>query len=51
VKEEVLARQNIDVKYVIVTSDESDEQWWDDVAAQGWSQVDHSMTEELYGKW
>jgi hypothetical protein len=51
VKDELRERRGLDVKHVIMTSDERDPAWWADVAAQGWLAVDHSRTEELYGRW
>jgi hypothetical protein len=51
VKDELRERRGLDVKHVIMTSDERDPAWWADVAAQGWLAVNHSRTEELYGKW
>ena len=38
---------------VIMTSDETDEAWWDEVAAIGWVRMDHDAlgTVERYGKW
>ena len=51
VKDELLERKGLDVKYVIMTSDETDPEWWAEVKAQGWLTVDHSYTVKLYGKW
>jgi hypothetical protein len=51
VKDELLSRKGLNVEHVIMTSDETDPQWWADVAAQGWLQVDHSMTVQMYGRW
>jgi len=39
------------VNHVIMTSDEKNATWWEDVVAQGWFQVDHSKTVEIYGAW
>jgi hypothetical protein len=38
---------------VLVTSDETDAAWWEEVAALGWRRVDHAAeeTEARYGKW
>jgi hypothetical protein len=38
---------------VIVTSDETSETWWADVAAKGWHRVDHGAlrTAERFGRW
>lgn len=43
----------VPVHNVLVTSDETDAAWWEEVAALGWRRVDHATerTEELYGKW
>jgi len=47
------AKHNIDVTKVLMTSDERDKSWWDEVRAKGWSWVDHDVeqTEKNYGKW
>lgn len=41
------------VSHVIVTSDETNETWWAEVAALGWRRIDHALehTETRYGKW
>ena len=39
------------VMEVIVTSDETDPSWWDDVRALGYRLLDHSKTVERYGEW
>ena len=39
------------VEHVIMTSDEEDQSWWEQVAEQGWHIVDHSGTVERYGAW
>ena len=38
---------------VIMTSDESDDTWWDEVAALGWVRMNHDeqRTVERYGRW
>ncbi|KAF9654199.1 hypothetical protein BDM02DRAFT_3182029 [Thelephora ganbajun] len=41
----------MNVKHVIMTSDERDEAWWDLVRAQGWCRIDHSSTAAQYGRW
>lgn len=41
----------MNVKHVIMTSDERDEAWWDLVKAQGWYRLDHSGTTAQYGRW
>lgn len=51
VKAEVWQRKGIAVNHVIVTSDETDTAWWDQVAAVGWLTVDHSQTQETHGIW
>jgi len=51
VKQELLERKGLVVNHVILTSDEKNATWWDDVAAQGWYRVDHSKTVEIYGAW
>lgn len=42
---------NLNVRHVVMTSDERDEEWWDLVKAQGWYRLDHSNTSAEYGKW
>lgn len=37
---EILARKGVDVKHVVMTSDEKDVGWWDEVRAQGWYRID-----------
>lgn len=41
------------VKEVILTSDESDPQWWEQIAAMGWKTVDHQreQTVKKFGHW
>jgi len=51
VQEELLARKGLDVKHVIMTSDEKNSTWWDDVIARGWLAVDHTTTMTTYGVW
>lgn len=51
IQEELLSKQGLDVKNVIVTSDEVDPAWWADVAKLGWKYPDHSKTTEEYGRW
>jgi len=43
--------RGITVEHVIMTSDEKDESWWEQVAKQGWYIIDHSGTVERYGAW
>ncbi|KAF9818515.1 hypothetical protein IEO21_02753 [Rhodonia placenta] len=53
VQQELRERHGIEAHHVIMTSDESDEGWWDGVRALGWLRVDHerAQTIELYGRW
>ncbi|KAI0690908.1 hypothetical protein BC835DRAFT_157933 [Cytidiella melzeri] len=55
VRTELFLQKGIDVPMsrVIMTSDETDETWWDAVAALGWARVDHEKmhTENKFGKW
>jgi len=51
VKKELLERKGLVVDHVIMTSDERDPKWWEEVTGQGWFGLDHSQTEELYGPW
>lgn len=43
----------IDPSHVIVTSDERDPAWWEQVKAMGWTWIDHEeeKTVETFGKW
>jgi hypothetical protein len=41
----------LNVNHVIMTSDEREPTWWDEVIKLGWYTVDHSQTVELYGDW
>ncbi|KIK35892.1 hypothetical protein CY34DRAFT_811817 [Suillus luteus UH-Slu-Lm8-n1] len=53
VQDELRTRKGIDAAHVIMTSDESDPEWWADVRVLGWTWVDYAaeQTEEIYGKW
>ncbi|KAJ7615971.1 hypothetical protein FB45DRAFT_935029 [Roridomyces roridus] len=51
VKAEIWERRRIRVKEVIMTSDEGNTQWWDEVGKLGWRRVDHSTTVERFGHW
>ncbi|KAF8078913.1 hypothetical protein FPV67DRAFT_1663582 [Lyophyllum atratum] len=51
VKAELLRRKGISVDHVIMTSDERNITWWEDVKARGWYGVDHSQTADLLGAW
>ncbi|CAK5280618.1 unnamed protein product [Mycena citricolor] len=51
VRDELSQVHGIEAKSVIVTSDETNENWWHLVEALGWRRVDHSSTIERYGEW
>ncbi|TCD65886.1 hypothetical protein EIP91_002046 [Steccherinum ochraceum] len=53
VQYELRERKGIKVEHVIVTSDEQDEKWWDQVKEMGWLRIDHDKegTAERYGEW
>ncbi|KAI0715410.1 hypothetical protein C8Q76DRAFT_730622 [Earliella scabrosa] len=55
VQDELRERKGVDIpmSHVIITSDESDPAWWDEVKAMGWKTIDHVGlgTEEAFGKW
>ncbi|KAI0778374.1 hypothetical protein BD413DRAFT_508781 [Trametes elegans] len=55
VQEELRERKGIDIPMsrVIITSDESDPAWWEEVAALGWRTIDHTAagTAEVFGRW
>ncbi|KAI0801075.1 hypothetical protein C8Q74DRAFT_465353 [Fomes fomentarius] len=55
VQDELRERKGVDIPMsrVIITSDETDPAWWDEVKAMGWRTVDHetARTEEVFGKW
>ncbi|PPQ99550.1 hypothetical protein CVT24_005338 [Panaeolus cyanescens] len=51
VKHDILERKGITINHVIMTSDERNTTWWDEVTARGWYGIDHSKTKELYGDW
>lgn len=54
-QDEIYQRKGIliPMSRVIMTSDEADPAWWDEVAAMGWARMDHEaeQTVEKYGKW
>lgn len=54
-QDEILDRKGIYIPMtrVIMTSDETDQAWWDEVAALGWAAMDHNEqhTVERYGRW
>ncbi|KAK2460112.1 hypothetical protein APHAL10511_007878 [Amanita phalloides] len=51
VRQELRDRRGLEVQHVIMTSDEQNSTWWDDVRKQGWFTLDHSRTVELHGIW
>ena len=55
VQQEILEKHGVYIPMdrVVMTSDETDEAWWDGVKALGWVRMDHAAerTEEKYGKW
>ncbi|KAI0074822.1 hypothetical protein K474DRAFT_1600968 [Panus rudis PR-1116 ss-1] len=55
IKEELSTRKGIDTTYmkVIMTSDESDPKWWQDVEKMGWIRINHGTekTAVTYGDW
>ncbi|KAF7311040.1 hypothetical protein HMN09_00647500 [Mycena chlorophos] len=51
VQDELLERSGLKVPHVIVTSDERNSSWWDDITRQGWFFPDHAETKSLYGDW
>ncbi|KAL0956952.1 hypothetical protein HGRIS_003053 [Hohenbuehelia grisea] len=46
-----LHRKGIAVEHVIMTSDEKDPAWWQEVAEQGWYRVNHQKITEAHGQW
>ncbi|KAJ3787141.1 hypothetical protein GGU10DRAFT_349647 [Lentinula aff. detonsa] len=50
-QDQILEEKGIVVNHVVMTSDEKEETWWQEVADQNWSTPDHSRTKELYGDW
>jgi hypothetical protein len=46
-----LTTKGLDVKNVVLTSDEVDPAWWADVAKMGWKYPDHSKTQEEFNGW
>ncbi|KAJ7854740.1 hypothetical protein B0H14DRAFT_3865460 [Mycena olivaceomarginata] len=44
VREELQRTRGIEVQRVVLTSDETNATWWEEVAAYGWHRVDHSTT-------
>lgn len=53
VRSELRESQGVEVERVLVTSDERDTAWWDEVRELGWVGIDHDKeeTEAKYGKW
>ncbi|RDB28949.1 hypothetical protein Hypma_015821 [Hypsizygus marmoreus] len=51
VKVELRQRKGITVNHIIMTSDERNTTWWEDVKTLGWYPIDHSQTGELLGPW
>ncbi|KAM6492243.1 hypothetical protein JOM56_011967 [Amanita muscaria] len=51
VQQELWRRKGMRVKHVVMTSDEVNSTWWEDVKKKGWFVIDHSRTAELYGPW
>jgi len=51
VRQELRDRKGIEVQHVVMTSDERNATWWEDIRKQGWLTIDHSQTVELYGHW
>ncbi|ESK90926.1 hypothetical protein Moror_16427 [Moniliophthora roreri MCA 2997] len=51
VKDEIRSKLGIVVNHVVMTSDERNQTWWQEVAEQGWFWPDHSQTKEKYGDW
>ncbi|KAF7337679.1 hypothetical protein MSAN_02241400 [Mycena sanguinolenta] len=53
VKAEIWEQKQLAVNHVIITSDEKDPAWWQDVSGLGWWTPDHAelKTEERFGVW
>ncbi|KAI0734697.1 hypothetical protein C8Q72DRAFT_873170 [Fomitopsis betulina] len=55
VQDELRLRKNIEIPdtHVIITSDETDQAWWDGVTSLGWVKIDHDAWEtgQTYGNW
>ncbi len=55
VQDELRERKGLDIPLtrVIITSDEKDPAWWDQIKALGWKTVDHDAfrTAEVFGRW
>ncbi len=52
-RSELRESQGVEVEHVLVTSDEQDKEWWEEVRLLGWFAIDHDKeeTEKKYGKW
>jgi hypothetical protein len=50
---ELLAQKGVQIERVIMTSDETSEQWWEKIEGLGWNRINHARmgTVEKYGKW
>lgn len=51
VQEKIRIEKGITVDHIVMTSDETDQEWWKEVAEQGWSTPDHTHTKEILGPW
>ncbi|KAJ7804796.1 hypothetical protein B0H14DRAFT_2882972, partial [Mycena olivaceomarginata] len=51
VREELQRARGIEVQRMVLTSDETNATWWEEVAAYGWHRVDHSTTVETHSRW
>ncbi|KAL6310144.1 hypothetical protein BKA93DRAFT_721989 [Sparassis latifolia] len=55
VQDELRRRKGIEIPAtrVVMTSDEKDQLWWDEVLALGWQRIDHDAlhTAQTYGRW
>jgi hypothetical protein len=51
VQDELAQRKGIEAKHVIVTSDEKDTEWWQDVANLGWFRLNHTKMVQGHGRW
>ncbi|KZP28811.1 hypothetical protein FIBSPDRAFT_728362 [Athelia psychrophila] len=51
VQAELLQKKGMDVTHIIMTSDEDDPAWWEEVYKQGWKAPDHTNTATEYGRW
>ncbi|KAF7309550.1 hypothetical protein MIND_00325900 [Mycena indigotica] len=51
VQDEIWEKERLIVDRVIVTSDEPNHEWWEEVNELGWARPDHSQTIARYGAW